>query len=314
MFLVMLALSGILAGCNKDFLTVNPRGNLNEVVLANEEGINSLLIGAYSMLDGVSAQFGWESASSNWLYGDIYGMIANIGSDAGAQSDISEYAEYAVSPKNSFLSVKWREVYEAISRCNNVILVTNLASGKGSITKDQENLFLKQARVLRGWYHFEAWRMWEKVPYVDEKADQNKLTNTEDIRDNIIADLTEGTSLPNNMEQVGRFNGTVSKILLAKALMQMKHDYAGALLLLQDAKNGTKPNGDAIGLASTYGEVFDIVNRNGIESVYTVQYSVNDGSGGYNGGYGEVLNFPYKTGGSPGGCCGVYAPTQEFVN
>jgi hypothetical protein len=94
----------------------------------------------------------------------------------------------------------------------------------------------------------------------------------------------------------------------------MNHDWAGALILLQDAKNGKKPNGGPIGLAPTYGEIFDIANRNGIESVYTVQYSVNDGSGGLNGGYGEVLNFPYKTGGSPAGCCGFFQPTQEFVN
>jgi hypothetical protein len=156
--------------------------------------------------------------------------------------------------------------------------------------------------------------MWKMIPYVDEKTDPATVTNKEDINAKIIADLTEGTTLPDNMGQVGRFNGTVSKVLLAKALMQMNHDYAGALPLLQDAKNGTKPNGAPIGLAPTYGEIFDIVNRNGIESVYTVQYSVNDGSGGYNGGWGEVLNFPYKSGGSPGGCCGFFQPTQEFVN
>ncbi|MFK7921549.1 MAG: RagB/SusD family nutrient uptake outer membrane protein, partial [Bacteroidia bacterium] len=46
----------------------------------------------------------------------------------------------------------------------------------------------------------------------------------------------------------------------------------------------------------------------------TVQYSVNDGSGGWNAGQGEVLNFPYKSGASPGGCCGFFQPTQEFVN
>ena len=70
----------------------------------------------------------------------------------------------------------------------------------------------------------------------------------------------------------------------------------------------------AIGLAPTYGEIFDIEQRNGIEAIYTVQYSVNDGSGGTNAGNGEVLNFPYKGGGSPGGCCGFFNPTQEFVN
>jgi hypothetical protein len=41
---------------------------------------------------------------------------------------------------------------------------------------------------------------------------------------------------------------------------------------------------------------------------------VNDGSGGFNGGYGELLNFPYKSGASPGGCCGYFQPTQDFVN
>ena len=129
------------------------------------------------------------------------------------------------------------------------------------------------------------------MPYLDENTIQDSVTNKLDIRSKIIADLTEGTSLPNNMGQVGRFNGTVVKVLLAKALMQMNHDYAGALPLLLDAKNGTKPDGSPIGLALTFGEIFDIVNRNGIEAVYTVQTSVNDGSGGWNGGMGEVLNF-----------------------
>jgi len=94
----------------------------------------------------------------------------------------------------------------------------------------------------------------------------------------------------------------------------MNNDYAGALPILVSAKAGTKADGSAIGLAPTYGEIFDIEKRNGVEAIYTVQYSVNDGSGGANAGNGEVLNFPYKGGGSPGGCCGFFNPTQEFVN
>jgi hypothetical protein len=135
-----------------------------------------------------------------------------------------------------------------------------------------------------------------------------------DIRAKIIGDLAEGLSLPENMGAIGKFNKTVAQILLAKAMMQMNKDYAGALPLLVAAKAGKKPDGSAIGLAPTYGEIFDIEQRNGIEAVYTVQYSVNDGSGGANGGNGEVLNFPYKGGGSPGGCCGFFSPTQDFVN
>lgn len=313
-FIIVLAVFGILSACNEDFLEITPKGSLDQAVLANEEGINGLLIGAYSMLDGISSQFGWEAASSNWVYGDIRGMVGNKGTDAGDQPDINPLQTFSETATNPYLNVKWRAVYESVSRCNSAIMVTNEALAKGAITQDQATSFIKQARALRGWYHFEAWRMWEMIPYVDETTDQATLTNTEDVRAKIIADLTEGITLPNNMEQVGRFNGTVCKILLAKALMQMNGDYDGALDLLEDAKNGTKPNGQPIGLAPTYGEVFDIVNRNGIESIYTVQYSVNDGSGAWNGGWGEVLNFPYKSGGSPGGCCGFFQATQEFVN
>ena len=316
--LILLIFIEISGSCRKSFLDVKPTGELNKFVLASDEGINALLVGAYSMIDGVSSEIGgWESASSNWLYGSVRGLEANIGSDAGMQGDVTQIQTYSETTTHKYLNIKWREVYEAISRCNNIIPVISQALQEGTITQANAGSYMKQARSLRGWYHFEAWRMWKKVPYLDENTDVDTVSNRQDIRSKIIADLTEGVSLPDNMGQVGRFNGTVVKVLLAKAQMQMNHDYSDAMPLLQDVKvNGRKPDGSAIGLAPTYGEIFDIVNRNDIESVYTVQTSVNDGSGGYNGGYGEVLNFPYNTGGGTpgGGCCGFFQPTQEFVN
>jgi hypothetical protein len=315
LLITVLAVLALLGACKKDFLDIKPKGSLGEDVLATEKGVNTLLIGAYSMLDGVSSQFGWEAASSNWVYGDIRGMVGNKGTDSGDQPDINPLQSFSESSTNPYLNVKWRAVYESVSRCNSAISVAAKALAAGTITADQADSFTRQARALRGWYHFEAWRMWEKIPYVDEKTDQSKLTNTEDVKQKILDDLEQGISLPNNMGQVGRFNGTVCNVLLAKAKMQMNKDYAGALANLNTAKGGTKPNGAAIGLAPTYGEVFDIINRNGIEAVYTVQYSVNDGSGAWNAGWGEVLNFPYKgNGGSPGGCCGFFQATQEYVN
>ncbi len=307
---------GFFIGCKKDFLEIVPSEILSQKLLATENGINTLLIGAYSMLDGVSGQgFGWETASSNWLYGSIRGLEANKGTDAGDSWEGQPIINYQETATNNYLNLKWCEVYEAVSRCNAVMRVINQAITDRAITNEQAVLFIGQARTLRGWYHFEAWRMWGKIPYIDETTDLDKVTNKEDVRSKIIDDLKAGTDLPDNMGEIGRFNGTVARVLTAKAMMQMYQDYSGALQLLEDALFGTKPNGEPIGLAPTYGEIFDIENRNGIESVYTVQYSVNDGSGGFNGSYGEVLNFPYKSGGgSPAGCCGFFQPTQEFVN
>ncbi|MFZ6009454.1 MAG: RagB/SusD family nutrient uptake outer membrane protein [Bacteroidota bacterium] len=320
--LALILMIMVINSCQKDFLEVAPKGALDPSVLATPEGVDALLIGAYSMLDGISSQGtgGWEAASSNWVFGSIRGLEANKGTDSGDQPDINPIQTYSESATNPYLNLKWRAIYEGISRANAALTILKEAEKAGTIDAAKAESFRKQARTLRGYFHFEAWRMWAKadgsgIPYVAEDTDLKKVTNASDVRANIIADLQEGTSLPDDMDQIGRFNGTVAKVLLAKAHMQMNKDYAAAKTLLQDVKtNGKKPDGSAIGLEPLYGDIFDISKRNGVEAIYTVQYSVNDGSGGWNGGWGEVLNFPYKGGGSPGGCCGFFQPSQEFVN
>jgi hypothetical protein len=291
---------------------------MDQALVLSESGIDKLLVGAYSMLDGVANNFTfdqWDGAATNWLWGSIRGMEANKGSDKGDQPDMIPIQNFNEQNTNPKVNNRWRILYEGVSRCNAVITTANRAIEEGKLTTEQTGIYVTQARLLRGWYHFEAWRMWKKIPYVTESTNHESLTNDDDVTDEIIADLAVGISLPDDMDQVGRFNGTVARILLAKALMQMKGDYAGALAHLNIAKNGTKPDGSQIGLAPTYGEIFDIANRNGLETVYTVQYSVNDGSGGATGGGGEVLNLPYKgNNGSPGGYYGFFQPTQDFVN
>jgi len=315
LLIITIAVLGIIGACKEDFLNITPNGALDASVLGNEAGVDALLIGAYSVLDGIGVGWSWNSAASNWVYGDIRGMIANKGTDSGDQPDINPLQSFSETATNPYLQGKWREVYEAISRCNSVISLANEAVEAGTLPQDKADNFIMQARALRGWYHFEAWRMWGMVPYIDEEADPATTGNTEDIRQKILDDITEGTKLPLNMVQIGRWNKTVSQVVLAKAMMQMNHDYAGALTLLQEVKtSGQNPKGEALSLYPTYGDIFAIENRNCSEAVYTVQYSVNDGGGGWNAGYGEILNFPYKAGASPGGCCGFYQPTQEFVN
>jgi len=332
--LFLVAMLALTNSCKEDFLEVTPNGSLDAAVLATAEGIDGLLISTYSMLDGVASNgFGWEAASSNWVYGSIRGLEANKGTDAGDQPDINPIQTYSETSTNPYLNIKWRSVYDGVARANAAMAVIATAEEKGTITADQAKSFRAQARALRGYFHLEAFRLWGKadgtgVPYVTEATDQATLTNDVDIRDNVLGDLQAGaTDLSENMGQIGRFNKTTASILYAKALMQMKKDYANAKTVLQAvvgangpaagaAWAGKKPNGSSIGLDAEYGNIFDAASRNtSLESIYTVQYSVNDGSGGWNGGWGEVLNFPYKPGNaSPGGCCGFFQPSHDFVN
>jgi len=310
-----------LGGCSKEFLEITPNGELDEMVLATYEGVDALLIGAYSMLDGVCFEFGWEAATSGWIYGSIRGVEANMGTDSGDSSPIPAIQNFAERATNPYLNTKWRAIYESVSRCNQALSAAEAAKDLGNISMEEYLHLVRQARALRGFYHFEAWRLWADmetgiyVPYADENSSPTQINNLEDIRDRIIEDLSEGTLLPSDMGQVGRFNRSVCQVFLAKAHMQMYRDFATALPLLTEvADKGTNPVGQKAGLEALYGDIFDLENRNGTESIYTVQYSVNDGSGGYNGGWGEVLNFPYRPDASPAGCCGFFQPTQDLVN
>ena len=89
------ALVGVIAwSCSKSFLERTPKGVLDENTLANKKGVEALLIGAYSVLDGFidgGGVFlgGWQSAGSNWVYGSVAAAEAHKGSDGGDQPDIN---------------------------------------------------------------------------------------------------------------------------------------------------------------------------------------------------------------------------------
>ena len=126
--LVLALLIGFTNSCKDDFLDVTPNGSLDESVLATAAGVDALLISTYSMLDGVASNgFGWEAASSNWVYGDIRGMVGNKGTDAGDQPAINPLQGFSEDATNPYLNVKWRAVYESVSRCNSVITITKEA-------------------------------------------------------------------------------------------------------------------------------------------------------------------------------------------
>src|SRR5690242_11398136 len=86
---VALAAFMVMYACNKDFLEKAPLGGLDPAFLANKPGVEGLLIGAYSLLDGYGgAGAGWEAAGSNWVYGSVASDDSYKGSDPGDQPDI----------------------------------------------------------------------------------------------------------------------------------------------------------------------------------------------------------------------------------
>lgn len=300
----------VIYSCRKNFLERNPLGSLDENVLANKKGVEGLLIGAYSLLDGFGAGGNWDASGSNWVYGSVAGGDAHKGSDAGDQQDINPIERYESGATNGYYNDKWKTVYEGVIRANNTLKIMAKAT---DINDADKKRITGEARFLRGHYQFEAKKMWNKIPYVDEKNTELFLTNDKDVWPQIEADFQFAyDNLPEIQDKIGRANKWSAGAFLAKVKM-FKKDYAGALPILNAIiANGKTSTGTKYKLNDKFDQSFDADTKNSPEAVFSVQYSVNDGANGDNGGWGDVLNFPYT--GGPGGCCGFFQPTQDLVN
>src|SRR5665647_919415 len=115
--------------CNKDFLNKAPLGSLDPGNLANSAGVQGLLIGAYSILDGYgSANSGWETAASNWVYGSVASDDSYKGSDPGDQSDIVPIETYTATSSDYYFNSKWSTLFDGIQRSNDVLRTMRLAT------------------------------------------------------------------------------------------------------------------------------------------------------------------------------------------
>ena len=315
-----LTLTSVLYSCQKSFLEKAPLGTLDESTLASKAGVEGLLIGAYSQLNGFGgAGGGFYSTPSNWAFGGVASDDAYKGSDAGDQSvEANPIENHTVNSTNSPVASKWAAMYDGIGRANATIRVVALATG---ISEDDKKKILGQARFLRGVYHFELKKIFNMVPFVDETityaAGNYKVPNDKDIWSNIQADFKfAADNLPSTFPEAGRANQWAAKSYLAKTLMFQKK-FAEAKVVLDDViANGVNTKGIKYALVTKFADNFNAETENNSESIFQVQYSVNDGSGGNKSAWGDVLNFPYNNGSNdmPGGCCGFYQPTQNLVN
>ena len=301
--------------CSKNFLEKNPLGSLDQNTLANKAGVEGVLIGAYSLLDGYGGSGGgWQSAGSNWVYGGVASDDAYKGSDPGDQADIVPIETYSPTASNGYFNQKWQAVYDGIQRSNDVL---RLMAAATDISDAEKKTIGAQARYLRAHYHMEAKKMWNNIPYVDETityaAGNFNVPNTTDAWPKIVADLDYAiANLPATQTAVGRVNSWAAKSLKAKALMFQKN-FSGALPILKDViANGVTAGNKKYALAANFFDNFNAETKNSSEAVFSVQQSVNDNSNGSNGGWGDVLNFPYN--GGPGGCCGFYQPSISLAN
>lgn len=302
-----LLLMGSVFSCKESFLETEPYGSVNEALLSSTvKGAETLLIAAYSNLDGFS---GWDrgniwgAAASNWTFGSVAGGDAYKGSEAGDQPDVTPIELHSVDANNPYLEGKWGTYYDGISRCNSAIKTFNELKDINAALKSKR---LGEARFLRAFYHYDLWKIFRNVPYIDETVGDVRVGNNADILPKIQADLKFAVdNLPVTQDETGRITKGAAQAVLANTYMWQKN-YAEAKKLFDAIiSSGT------YALNAKYYDNFTASSRNTKESILEVQQTVNDGTTD-NANNGDVLNFPYN--GGPAGCCGFHQPSQNLVN
>jgi hypothetical protein len=312
--------AGILQGsCKKAYLDQPAIGALSSSQITTQAGVDGLLIGAYSALDGqggngnnagLGGGSAWEVSPDNWIYGSVAGGDAHKGSSGIDQPAINSIATFTVDASNGFLNSKWKADYEGISRANNVLKAA--AAATGIADADKTNI-IGQARFLRAHYYFDLKKMFNNVPYIDETTTNYVQPNTTDVWPKIVDDFKFAyANLPGTQAQKGRVNKWAAGAYLAKTYLYQK-DYTNADKIFTEViASGTNSAGVAYGLTDNYFDNFNAATKNNKETVFAIQQAANDGTntiGEANNG--DMLNYPYN---SPFGCCGFFQPTLDLAN
>ena len=317
---VMFSFLVILYACDKSYLEVPAAGALSQDVLANKIGVEALLVGAYSLLDGQGSSAGtnngpWATSSSNWVYGSVAGGDAHKGSDPGDQNLITPIEQWNATASNAYLDQLWQQRYDGVQRSNETLRVMKLAK---DISAADVTRITAEARFLRAHYHFDLAKFFGNIPYIDESvtyAAGNFLVpnaGVDAILGKIEADLAFAyANLTENMSSVGRANKWAAAAYLGKVQMFRKKYADAKTTLTAVITSGKTPLGVKYALLPKFGDVFDPAKKNGSEHVFSVQMTVNDGTGAANANAGDALNFPY---GGETGCCGFFQPSFTLAN
>lgn len=316
----------LLAGCNEaDFLDTKPQGVINDKAI----DIEMLTTAAYAALGGPEGQSWsvWLTPTTNWSYGDVRADNAlKGGGGVGDCGEIHRIEICDVDATNGNLDGKWYHLYCSVQRCNSALKLLN---GVSEQEFPARNIRIGEMRMLRAHYYFELSRMYNKIPYFDENVDienYTKISNDVYTRDEILGMIAEefaaaAALLPEQQAQIGRVDRYAAlayeaKVKLYRAYRQDEETHAvteidkkllGEVVTLCDEVLGN----NRFDLLDDFQQLDLVEFENGCESIFTVQYSMNDGTidaGRIN--WSNLLNAPQ----GPYNGDGFFLPSQNLIN
>ncbi len=313
----------LLVGACSDFLDFTPKGVLPPAtaLLSPEE----MSTAAYAALGN---DFWDQSITSMWVYGSVRSDDAFKGGGS-VQDQINvhfmEVYNLTQADMSSYLPFTWTNLYESISRANIALQALNSANGA---TFPNKTIRTAEMRFLRGHAHFIAKTLWKHIPYIDEtltREDILKVSNREltsdQMWDKIAADFQFAVdNLPVIQSQKGRANKLSATAYLAKVRLYQAYqqDDAHAVTAISAIRlNEVVTLTQAVISSGMYALQPDFAENflwgfdNGPESIFAVQFSINDGTAIGRMSMATGLNYSLAP---QYGCCWFHLPSHNMVN
>ena len=321
-----ICLAGGFSSCESFLDKHVPQGTLSDEQVKTPANAEAMVVSAYAIYTTAEDI---NSSFSMWNF-EVRSDDAYKGGSGPGDGDVFHQLEIqqGVLTTNWNINDMWVRLYNSLSRVNSAIALLNESDF------DMKQQRLAEMKFLRAYGHFLLKRLYKHIPFVINENltydEYNNLSNRAYTNDEgwqlIINDLEEAFNvLPEKQADKGRPTKAaaaafLAKVYLYKAYHQDDENTNQVTSInqaeLQKVIEYTNPT-----LYANYGLEADIHNNfrpeeqfeNGIESIWAIQYSRNDGStyGNLNWSYGLI---PPNIPGATDGGTDFFKPSQNLVN
>lgn len=330
-YTLIFGLAWICTGCSDFLESQTPQGSVDEEQLQDPAYIDNLVISAYAVW--ISAE-DINSSFSLWNY-DVRSDDAYKGGNGTEDGDVFHALETSQGIMTTAWNISdiWQRLYNSISRVNMALKSLN---GMDETTYPEKQQRIAEMRFLRGHGHFLLKQLFKKIVIAnDETLDQegyNNLSNDVYTNDESWAEIAGDfefayKNLPVTQEDKGRPTRAAAAAYLAKTYLYKAYrqddDATNEVTFInaEDLLQVVKYTDKSIMSAGGYGLEPDFHNNfrpepeyeNGVESLWAMQYSMNDGTKNGNCNWSNGLIVPNIPGVTDGGT-DFYKPSQNLVN
>lgn len=266
--IVLLTTISLVSSCKK-FLEEDPKNFVAETnYYKTEEDAIAAVNSIYAYLNSIN------SGNTAGVYHSSFWVAVGLASDemesqqAGA-ADLEQLESFTYIPHNATLFDIWQKHYKTIT-------IANIAIARIPAINMNETLkarLLNEAKFLRALMYFNLVRMFGDIPLLTQENEElfPSASPKEEIYNLIIQDLTAAENLPLNYDaaNLGRATSGAAKALLGKVYLTRKEWNKAEPKLLEVINQG---NSGRYGLWDDFADAFKLANKNGKESVFSVEF------------------------------------------